>query len=298
MPILLVLLLLMMPALCMAEQTLDFSPAERAWLAEHKDSLTLSFDRSFPPIEFENSDGSFSGLSADLIAKIESKLGVTFRKQGIPWTEALEGLQKGSTALVPAIVNTAERSEYALFTKHYVSIPHVIVMPRSVKGQRTLSDLTGMRVAVVRGYASAGMVKEAAQGRFEVVEVETIREGLRDVSFGVVDAFVENLAVAAWYIEQERLPNLRVAGDLEVVQELSIGVSKHYPLLASAMGKALDSIPESEIKAITEPWIHFPATFLDRQTLEALKLAAVFTAIFMLVLAGIAWALGVKLRKK
>jgi PAS domain S-box-containing protein len=298
MPILLVLLLLMMPALCMAEQTPDFSPAERAWLAEHKDSLTLSFDRSFPPIEFENSDGSFSGLSADLIAKIESKLGVTFRKQGIPWTEALEGLQKGSTALVPAIVNTAERSEYALFTKHYVSIPHVIVMPRSVKGQRTLSDLTGMRVAVVRGYASAGMVKEAAQGRFEVVEVETIREGLRDVAFGVVDAFVENLGVAAWYIEQERLPNLRVAGGLDVVQELSIGISKHYPLLASSVEKALDSISESEMKAITEPWIQFSTTFLNKQTVEAMKLAAAFTAIILLVLAGIAWALGVKLRKK
>jgi len=292
------LLLLTMHAQCMAGPSLDLSPEERAWLDEHKDSLTLSFDRSFPPMEFETADGSFVGLSADLVAKIEERLGITFRKQGIPWPEALEGLKNGTTALLPAIVETAQRSEYAFFTKPYVRIPHVIVTPRSVKGRLALNDLAGMRVAVVRGYASAGMVKEAGRGKFEVVEVETIREGLRDVSFGVVDAFVENLGVAAWYIEQERLPNLRVAGDLDVVQELSIGISRHYPLLASAVSKALESIPESEMKAITEPWITFSTSFLNKQTFEALKLAAVFTVVILLILAAVAWALGFKLRKK
>ncbi|MDP3429494.1 MAG: PAS domain S-box protein [Desulfomicrobium sp.] len=296
--ILALLLLLMMHVQCIAAPSLDLSPEERAWLAEHKDSLTLSFDRSFPPMERETADGTFVGLSADLIATIEERLGITFRKQGTPWTQALEGLKDGTTAVAPAIVETVERSEYAFFTKPYVRIPHVIVTSRSVKGNLTLSDLAGMRVAVVRGYASAGMVREAGRGIFNVVEVETIREGLRDVAFGVVDAFVENLGVAAWYIEQERLPNLRVAGDLDVFQELSIGISKHYPLLASAVNKALASIPESEMKGITERWILFPTTFLDKQTFEALKLAAVFTAIILLVLAGVAWALGVKLRKK
>jgi PAS domain S-box-containing protein len=296
--ILALLLLLTMYVPCIAEPSLDLSPEERAWLDENKDGLTLSFDLSFPPMEFEKADGSFAGLSADLMARIEERLGITFRKQGIPWTQALEGLQNGTTALAPAIVKTSERSEYVLFTRPYVRIPHVIVTSRSVKGPLALEDLIGMRVAVVRNYASAGMVRDAARGRFSVVEVETIREGLRDVSFGVVDAFVENLGVAAWYIEQERLPNLRVAGELDTAQELSIGVSKHYPLLASAVSKALDSITESEMKAITEPWIQFQTTIMTKQTLEALKLAAVFTAVILLALAGIAWALGLKLRRK
>jgi PAS domain S-box-containing protein len=37
---------------------------------------------------------------------------------------------------------------------------------------------------------------------------------------------------------------------------------------------------------------------MTKQTLEALKLAAVFTAVILLVLAGIAWALGLNLRRK
>lgn len=251
-----------------------------------------------PPIEFEKPDGSFTGLSADLVARIEERLGITFRKQGIPWTQALEGLQDGTTALAPAIVNNAERSEYTLFTQPFVRIPLVIVTSRHMKGPLSLDDLAGMRVAVVRGYASATLVKKAGQGRFTVVELETIREGLRDVSFGVVDAFVESLAVAAWHIGQEKLPNLRVAGDLDVTQDLSIGVSKHYPLLASAVAKALTSIPEPSINNITDRWIHLPTSFLGKHTLEALRLAALLTAVVFLVLAGIAWALSRTLRKK
>ncbi|ACU90405.1 PAS domain S-box protein [Desulfomicrobium baculatum] len=296
--ILALLLLLTVGSQCLANPPLDLSPEERAWLAEHKDSLTLSFDRSFPPIEFEKPDGSFTGLSADLVARIEERLGITFRKQGIPWTQALEGLQDGTTALAPAIVNNAERSEYTLFTQPFVRIPLVIVTSRHMKGPLSLDDLAGMRVAVVRGYASATLVKKAGQGRFTVVELETIREGLRDVSFGVVDAFVESLAVAAWHIGQEKLPNLRVAGDLDVTQDLSIGVSKHYPLLASAVAKALTSIPEPSINNITDRWIHLPTSFLGKHTLEALRLAALLTAVVFLVLAGIAWALSRTLRKK
>lgn len=298
MPVILALLLLLtFTSPCPASPQLDLSPEERAWLDEHKDSLTLSFDRAFPPIEFEKPDGSFAGLSADLISRVEERLGVTFRKQSAPWTQVLEGLRNGSTAVAPAIVNNEERSEYTLFTRPYARIPLVIVTSRNVKGMLSVDDLTGMRVAVVRGYASATLIKNAGRGRFTVMEVATIREGLRDVSFGVADAFVESLAVAAWHIDQEKLPNLRVAGDLEVTQDLSIGISKKYPLLASAVGKALESIPESGKKSIVERWIQLSTSILSKQTLDAMRLAALFTAAILVILTVVAWALSRKLRK-
>ncbi len=293
-----ILLLLTVHANCLAAPSLNLSSEERAWLADHKDSLVLSYDRSFPPIEFETPGETFAGLSADIITQIENRLGITFRKQGTPWTDVLQGLQNGTTALAPAIVHTSERSQYTVFTPPYARIPLVIVTSRRVRGSLSMDDLDGLRVAAVRGYASADLVHAAARGRYTVVEVETIREGLRDVSFGVVDAFVESLAVAAWYIQQEGLPNLRVAGDLNVTEDLSLGVSKQYPLLASAVGKALASIPERDMRSITDRWVHLPTTFLDKQTLSALKLAAGFTAIFLVVLAVLAWVLSRKLRKK
>lgn len=294
------LLLLTINGLCLAAEAPKLTDEERAWLADHRDSLVLSYDRAFPPIEFQTPEGNFAGMSAELVSQIEKCLGITFRKQGTPWNDVLQGLQNGTTALAPAIVQTPERSRYTLFTPPYIRIPLVIITSRNIHGAMTRDRLAGMRVAVVRGYASADLVREENRGRYTVVEVETIREGLRDVSFGVVDAFVESLAVAAWFIQQEGLPNLRVAGDWGFTENLSIGVSREYPLLASAVAKALSSLPASGKAGSAARWMEGlpPTTLFDAQTRKALQLAVVITLAILTVLAVLAWILGRKLRNK
>jgi len=282
----------------LATGTPDLTPEERLWLAKNKDSLVLIHESDFPPFEFATPAAPYSGLSADLISIIEERLGIRFRKQAASWSDVLKGIQDGTAAACPAIVNTPERSKYAYFTPAYISTPFVIVTSRDVRKRLTLDDLTGMRVAVVRGYASAGIVREAGQGRFTISEVETIREGLRDVSFGVADAFVESLAVAAWYIEEEKLPNLRVAGDLGRTQSLSIGISRHYPLLASAMTKALASIPQEDIDKASNRWIHLATPILDQATKQRLLLTGAVALGGLSLLSALAWLLRRKLRRK
>ncbi len=46
-------------------------------------------------------------------------------------------------------------------------------------------------------------------------------------AFRQLDVFVENLAVAAWYIDPSGIPNLRVAGTTEYVFAGSIGVRRY-----------------------------------------------------------------------
>jgi PAS domain S-box-containing protein len=294
------LLLLTIHGHCLAADGPKLTDEERAWLADHKDSLVLSYDRAFPPIEFQTPEGNFAGMSAEFVSRIEKSLGITFRKQGAPWSDVVQGLQNGTTALAPAIVQTEERSRHIFFTPPYIRIPLVIITSRKIDVAMTRDNLAGMRVAVVRGYASADLVRAESRGRYTVVEVETIREGLRDVSFGVADAFVESLAVAAWFIQQEGLPNLRVAGDWGVTENLSIGVSKEYPLLASAVAKALAALPAGGKAGSESRWMEGlpPNTFFDAQTRKALQLTAALTLGILGILAVLAWVLGRKLRTK
>lgn len=49
----------------------------------------------------------------------------------------------------------------------------------------TLEDLTGRRVAVVRDYASADMIRRLSAGRLNSWKWTTFRQELRDVSFGM-----------------------------------------------------------------------------------------------------------------
>jgi len=276
------------------------SADERKWLDENRDSIVLWYNTDFPPIEFQAEDGTFVGLGADVVAMIEERLGVRFRKlASTDWDKHLAALESGECAIAPTIVRTSERERYAHFTLPYATVPVVIITTRAHKEAMTLNDLSGLRVAVVSGYATERRLKEMAQDRFKIVTVQGVPQGLRAVSFGEVDAFVENLAVAAYYIEREGLPNLRVAGSTKYKFSWSIGVSRNYPLLFTAIRKALAEIPDSELEAVRKRWISLePHSGLDPETMQALKLAALFVVALVISLGGISYFLKRRLAEK
>ncbi len=284
-----------------AEQpSAPFSPEERKWLDANRDGIVLWYNTDFPPIEFRSENGSFSGLGADVVAMVEKRLGVRFQKvASTDWDRHLAALESGECAIAPTIVRTSERERFARFTQPYATVPVVIITTRARKGAMSLDDLSGLRVAVVSGYATERQLKEISRGRFEVVTVQSVPQGLRDTSFGEVDAFVENLAVAAYYIEKEGLPNLRVAGSTEYKFSWSLGVSRNYPLLFTAMRKALAGIPEEDLEAARKHWISLePHSGLDPETVQRIKLAGLFVLALVLSLAGISYLLKRRLNEK
>ena len=299
-------LLLAIAALCL----LHPSPApaqallteeEKAWLAANPDKLTLSFDRNFPPFEFLSPDGKFSGLTADILHLVEQRMGA--RLTAIPaadWPAQLRMLESGETPVVPVIVRTAERERYAQFTPPYSDVPTAIIGRRNEPGNRQLDDYVGRRVAVVKGYVSEAYVRERSRdGRIEVVTVPNVQAGLRDVSFGVVDAMVENLAVAAHYIDSEQLPNLKVVGMTDLAYPLGFAVSRKYPLLCSALLKAYSAIPPEEMERTRARWIRLDTGgLLSPDQRRLLRVAAVAAAVMVAWLALVTWVLRRRLREK
>jgi two-component system sensor histidine kinase EvgS len=281
-------------------QEVALTTEERAWLDDNPDKLTLYYNTEFPPIEFASAEGSFEGLGADVIAMIEKRLGLTFRKlPSHDWNEHLAALESGECAIAPTIVSTPEREKYAYFTRPYATVPVVVITTRAVKGRVEMEDLVGLRVAVVSGFATENYLRGESQGRFEVVPKKNVPHALRDVSFGHADAFVENLAVAAYYIEQEGVPNLRVAGSTDYAFAWSIGVSRKYPLLFGAIEKSLDQVPPKELDQAKKKWISLEVPRgMDPDTVQLLKLVAGFTAALLVALAVITFVLKRRLKEK
>ncbi len=273
---------------------------EHAWLEQNPEKLTLFYNPDFPPIEFACPDGAFIGMGADVIALVEERLGVVFHKTPCEdWNAHLAALESGACAIAPTIVRTEERERYAFFTPPYATAPVVIITPRAVGGTWTLQELSGWRVAVVSGYATEPYVRAEVGELCSIIPVQTVLDGLKDVSFGIVDAFVENLAVAAYYIEETGVPSLRVAGSTDLHFAWSIGVSRHYPHLFSAIEKALADITPAELERIRKRWIFLEAhEGLAPETIRLLKLIALFLVILIAGLAGIAVVLKRQLSEK
>jgi PAS domain S-box-containing protein len=283
-----------------AQPSIEITAEERNWLDHNPEKLTILFNTEFPPIEFISDSGDFVGMGADIINMVEKRLGITFLKRpSKDWNAHLAALESGECAIAPTIVHTVDRDRYAFFTTAYATVPVVIITARSFSGKLTLDDLDDRRVGVVSGYATEQYLRDRSLDRFEVVSVQNVSGGLRSVAFGQLDAFVENLAVAAYTITQEGLPNLRVAGRTDYAFAWRIGISRKYPLLYSSIQKAMNGIPETELEVVRKHWIALEDHIgMDPETLQALKIITLFVLLLLLSLSCITFFLKRRLNEK
>ncbi|NJB67826.1 PAS domain S-box-containing protein [Desulfobaculum xiamenense] len=231
------------------------TPVERAWIEKHADSITFVYDDKFPPFEFRDGRGRFAGLGADYLHLIEQKLGVTFNtRTHSDWNVVLGWLRTGEGDAITMLTKTPERTAFLIYTEPYVDVPCVIVVRRDNQDVQRLEDLRNRRVAVVSGYAIESFIRDNYGDIFEIVPVPNAQSGLRDVSFQAVDAFVVNTGLAAYYIGQEGLSNLKVAGDAVFTYKFRMGVRKDMPILRDVLQKGLDLITEEERQDLRERW--------------------------------------------
>jgi len=273
------------------------SDEEFNWLRKNQEKLVLYYNIEFPPIEYRSETGVFVGMGADVVSKIEERLQLSFSK--IPsddWNDHLDALRTGRCAVAPTIVDTPERQDYIYFTDPYAVVPVVIITAKSRTGAMTFKDLAGKTVSVVSGYATEKYLRdESLLYGIEILPVANVQKGLESVSFGESFAFVENLAVASYTIERLGISNLRVAGETDYRFAWSIGISREFPLLYSAVQKALRSIPKTELDSLRSKWI---ALSVNGRVDPALRMLVWFSLGSLILLAISLSVLSVLLKRR
>jgi PAS domain S-box-containing protein len=239
---------------------LELTPEERRWLAEHP-VLRMGVGTSLPPFQYmETRRGQtiFRGMAADYAALLEQRLGVRLEPvPGVDLPRALELARSREIDILPCVAVEQERKGFLLFSTPYMSYPLVILTRENAPTVNGIDGLRGRSVAVVRNLASSASF-QAILGLtdLEVRPVASTLDALRLVASGQADACAANLAVASYLIRNHELTNLRVAAPTGWSrQDLAVGVRSDWPLLASAVQKALDDIPQEERDTIALRWI-------------------------------------------
>lgn len=241
------------------------SAQEREWIAAHP-VIRLAPDPYYPPIEYFDENGEFRGVAADYIELISQRLGIYFEIVHLEtWDEVIGKAQSRQIDMLSAATRTPQRSEYMLFTFPYIDFPSAIIVEKNIQGTLTLEKISSMKVAVVAGYADYEMITYDYP-EMDLVEVPDVQTGLRDVSFGTVDAFVTQLATATYYIDKEGITNLRIAGDTGYAIKLSFASRNDWPELNRILEKGLAQISEEERQAIYKKWVR-----LEQESLLARK---------------------------
>ncbi|HEX7639284.1 MAG TPA: diguanylate cyclase [Burkholderiaceae bacterium] len=230
------------------------TPEEQAWVLRHPVVL-FAPELDFPPFSFIDREGRHRGLSADVLALVQAHVGLKFQAVA-PGDRAdnLERLRRREVDLLTSLRPTAEREAYIAFTSAYVSSPAVVLRRHKDHRSGDLDHMAGEGVAVDRGSAVEGWLRETAP-QVLPVEVDTAAQGLRELAFGEVDAAAVNLATASYLIERDRLGGLRVAGETGYFSTLALGYRKDWPMLGRVLEKGLAQITDAEHAALDARWI-------------------------------------------
>ncbi|WP_051361373.1 transporter substrate-binding domain-containing protein [Desulfuromonas sp. TF] len=234
---------------------LSLTPAERNWLEQHP-VIRVRIGSHNPPFEYY-SDGRYHGMAYDYLVAVTQRLGIEFRPvPNLTWSEALEEIRSGrSIDLILLITRTSEREEFLEFTQDYMSFPWVIFTTEEGPTITGLMDLAELVVAVERDYITQEWLKRDLPG-VRLLEYDHSEEALTAVSTGQADAYVGNLAVGSYFIEEKGLVDLKIAAPTPYGSDrLAMGVRRDWSELADLIDKALDSMTAQEHRDIRQKWL-------------------------------------------
>ncbi len=242
------------------KERIGLTAEERAWLDRHP-RIRLGIENTWPPFEFRDADGKYSGISAGFVAEVAGRLGIEMLPEGNrTWKETLNAVARGEVDILPMAAPSEERLRHMHFTRPYISFPAVLVTRRDADYVGGLDDLEGRRVAAVDGYIThEGLIKHHPE--IQAVPFASVAEVLHAVDRNQVDAGLVNLAAATHELQRLKLQDLKIAAPTEYEFNLAMGVRRDWPELVTILDRALADIDEGTKSAIKNRWVNVQYAF-------------------------------------
>ena len=240
------------------EGILPLTQQERAWLAEHP-VINVRVSTSYPPFEFLE-DGRYQGLAYDYLMLIGERTGLNFQPvPEISWKDALQSLQnRDGVDLILLITHTQEREASMNFTRDYITFPEVIFTRRNGAFVSGPEDLQGLLIATENGFVEAETLKKDIP-QVRLMETETTAEALEAVALGKADAYLGNLAVGSYLIDELGLTNLKIAAPTSYIDDsYAMAVRKDWPELINIIEKGMGSLEPTDHQRIKRKWFVIP----------------------------------------
>ena len=235
-------------------QTLEFTEAEQRWI-ENNPKLKVAVTDDFLPFAFFDEQGSFNGLTADLLERISINTGLKFEVIPVPSVSTLvTSVTEGKADLIAAITPSIGRLNHLRFTKPYLSTPHVLVTRRQRHVGATLDQLKGKRVSVIPDGSMATFLAEH-HPEVKFVYAENSAQLLDLLAQGKVEAAITTLISARYLIKQKYANQLQISSTVGTIPaQFSMAVDKNLNSLYSILSKSLARISPDEMDSITHRW--------------------------------------------
>jgi len=242
------------------DSKVQLTPAEKAWLKQNH-IVRVRISNAAPFMMTEN---GIRGIAVDYLTTIFKKHGI--KSQYIPasqvtWPQALEYIKEHRVVdLLPTAKITEERKKNMTFTDEYIFAPLVIFTRTDSPFIGSMEDLNTKTVSVQEGW----VVHKKLQSEYPAIKLrvtsaklkDSATRPIKDLSTGLADAYIGNLLMTTYTIQQKAYTNLQVAAPtLFDNHNQAMAVRNDWPELTSIINKELRSMTPEEHAAIRSKWL-------------------------------------------
>jgi diguanylate cyclase (GGDEF)-like protein len=231
----------------------QLSEAEKNYLSNKK-KITMCVDPEWYPLEAIR-DGQHIGIASDVIKSFSTKLGVPIEL--IPttsWNQSLVEAKNRRCDILSMASKTPEREKYMDFSPTYLALPYVLVTTMDKPFIEHIDHLQGKTIGIVKGYEIFGRLKKRYPN-LTIVEVDSIRDGLKKVENGQLYGYIDNLIVSTSYIQKEYIGSLKVSSRLEEQDELRVAMRNDEPILGTIFDKLVKQLDDASMQKIYNRWV-------------------------------------------
>ncbi len=230
--------------------TIELTQTEMDYIKTHP-SIRMVVDPSWYPYEALDEEGTYVGISADVINLISQRTGLVF--EIVPtnsWEESLEIAKAGDADVVSCLNQTDERDTWLLFTETYFVDPNVLITREEHDYISNLSRLSGEKMVLPEGSSIEEWIR-ADYPNLEIIIVASEKDAIAYVDQEKADMTLRSLTMAAYVIKNEGYFNLKIAGEMPSYgNQFKMGITGGDEVLQSILNKGIASISAQELQSI------------------------------------------------
>ncbi len=235
-----------------SSNSIQLTEDEKLYLLKKK-KITMCVDPKWYPLEAIRG-GKHIGIAADVMKTFQSKLGIPIELiPTLTWNQSLEDAQIHQCDILSLAAKTPDRLKYLHFTSTYLAVPLVMVTTMEKPFIEDIDSLVGKQIGVVKGYATFNRLKRLYPS-LNIVEVESVKDGLSKVENGQLYGYIDNLLVTSSYIQKEYTGSLKVSSRLKERDELSVAVRSDDLKLYDIFEKLVQNLDDKTRQGIYNRW--------------------------------------------
>jgi polar amino acid transport system substrate-binding protein len=273
-----------------SNNVVQMTTAQKYYLLNKK-KIVMCIDPEWYPFEAIR-DGRHIGIAADVMKEFEKRLGIPIEFYPVEsWEESITLAKKRECDIFSLASSTPERLQYMDFTSPYVTLPIVMATKMDKPFTEDITSLGNVKLGSVKGYAITEQLKTHYPD-LNIVEVESITDGLNLVESGELYGYIDNLMVISSYIQKEHTGMLKVSLRLKEKVELSVGTRNDEPMLKDIFEKLVLGIDP----ILMQNFYNRYATVIREQNPYGLMILAILALIASISILILGW--NYLLRKK